>query len=172
MSLVLSSCILSGVCMEIYAAEPATAANTSEALVKVFSSAPSGEPTSIHTARTSAKAGDALTLKGRVMGNLKPFVDGRAAFILGDPEKLTPCNANPGDSCETPWDACCDTAEDIKVGTATIQVVDQRGRVLKESIENVNGLKKLSTITVSGTVAPGSNPDLLILNATSIQVKE
>ncbi len=144
----------------------------SEALLAVFSAAPSGEPASIHQARATAKPGDTLTLKGRIMGSLKPFVEGRAAFILGDPEKLTPCNENPDDGCDTPWDTCCDTAEDIKAGTATIQVVDSDGNVLKEPVENVNGLKPLSTIIVSGTVAEGSNADLLVLNASAIQMTE
>jgi hypothetical protein len=169
----LSTTILLAVCKETTAAEESAATpKASEALSKVISTAPVGEPASIHQARATAKPGDTLTLKGRVMGNLKPFVDGRAVFILADPEKLTPCNATPDDACKTPWDTCCDTAEDIKANIATIQVVDGDGRVLKESIENVNGLKKLSTVIVSGTVAKGSNAALLLLNASSIDVIE
>ncbi len=148
------------------ASQPAT----SPALAAVFAAQPADAPVAIHQARTSAKPGDELTLQGRVMGSLKPFVEGRAAFILGDPAKLTPCNEQPGDGCDTPWDTCCDTPGDIKAGTATIQVVDAEGRVLKESIENVNGLKPLSTVIVSGAVAEGSHPGLLILNASAIQL--
>ncbi len=144
----------------------------SESLLKVFAAEPSGEPASIHKARTTAKPGDLLTLQGRVMGSRRPFVDGRAVFILGDPEKLTPCNEDPEDTCKTPWDTCCDTAEDIKAGTATIQVVDADGRVLMEPIENVQGLGKLSTVIVSGRVADGSHAGLLLLEATSIKVIE
>jgi len=160
-----SLCLLAS-CKE----KAAPAAPASPALQQVFATAPAGQPTAIHLARTSATPGDTLTVQGVVMGNIKPFVDGRSAFILGDPEKLTACNTKPGDSCPTPWDTCCDTAEDIKIGTATIQVVDAEGKVLKESIENVGGLTKLSKVVVSGTVAPGSNADLLILNASAIQV--
>ncbi len=149
---------------------PAPAA--SEALLSVFGAAPSGEPASIHKVRATAKPGEPLTLQGLVMGRAKPFVDGRAIFILGDPEKLTPCNENPEDACPTPWDACCDEPEDIKAGTATIQVVDGTGQVLKESIENVAGLKPLASVIVSGTVAEGSSADLLLLNASSIQIVE
>lgn len=144
----------------------------SDALKQVFSTPPTGKPDAIHKARTTAKPGDTITLKGRVMGNLKPFVEGRSIFIVGDTEKLKACSDTPGDGCETPWDNCCDSPEAIKQGTATIQVVDAKGKVLKEGIENVNGLKKLSYVTVSGKVAPGSSTDLLLLNAESIQVVE
>lgn len=141
----------------------------SEALSKVF--APVKDPAvSILKARSTAKPGETLSITGVVMGNVKPFVEGRAVFILGDPEKLTTCDRRPGDDCKTPWDACCDAAEDIKAATVTVQVVDADGKVLKEPIENVNGLKPLSTVAVTGVVDDSSNENLLILNARSIQV--
>jgi hypothetical protein len=105
------------------------------------------------------------------MGSSKPFVEGRAAFILGDPELLTPCNEIPGDSCETPWDCCCDTKEDKKAGIATIQITGPDGRVLKDNLEGVGGLAKLATVIVTGKVAEGSSAESLVLNATAVQVK-
>lgn len=143
-----------------------------EELKKVFSSAPAGEPVAIHKARTTAKPGDTITLTGRVMGNIKPFVEGRSIFVLGDTETLKACSDNPDDACETPWDTCCDDPDAIKQGTATIQVVDAKGKVLKEGIENIKGLQKLSYVVVSGKVAPGSSADLLLLNAEAIKVKD
>jgi hypothetical protein len=149
------------------AASPAAA---SPALAKVFASAPAGDPVEIMQARASAKPGETITLKGLVMGSTKPFVEGRAAFTLGDPAKLTPCNKNPDDSCETPWDVCCETPEAVKAATVTIQVVDADGRVLKEPVENVQGLNHLSEVIVTGKVTASSNADLLVLNADSIKV--
>ena len=81
---------------------------------------------------------------------------------------LTACNEVPGDECESPWDACCDSPEDKKRATATIQIVDANGRVLKEPIEGVGGLQNLSKVTVTGKVAEGSSADLLIVNASAI----
>jgi len=141
----------------------------SPALSAVLAASPAGEAAAIAVIRSTAKPGDEITISGQIMGNAKPFVDGRAAFILGDPEVLTPCNENPGDECETPWDVCCDSPEDKKRGTATIQIVDADGRVLKESVESVGGLEKLAKVTVSGKVAEGSSADLLIVNATAIR---
>jgi hypothetical protein len=154
---------------EASAAASAPKAPPSAELSKILASAPTGTAQAIHTARTTAKPGDTITLSGKIMGNASPFVAGRAAFILGDPEVLTPCNEMPGDKCETPWDVCCETPEEKKQATATIQIVDAEGRTLKESIEGVGGLENLAKVTVTGKVAEGSSADLLVINATAIQ---
>ena len=147
----------------------APAKELSAALSAVLAAPPHGEPQAIAALRASAKPGDEITLSGKIMGNAKPFVDGRAVFILGDPAVLTACNETPGDNCETPWDCCCDSPEDKKRGTATIQIVDADGRVLKEAVEGVGGLENLATVTVTGKVAEGSSVDLMLVNATAIR---
>ena len=130
------------------------------------------EASPIHLARTTVQPGDVITLKGQIMGAMEPFVEGRAAFILGDREKLTPCNEISSDNCTTPWDTCCDDKEDIRVGTATIQIVGEDKRVLKQGLEGVKGLEKLTKILVKGHVAEQSGPNNLIINAKAIQVVE
>jgi len=151
------------------ATAPATGPNAE--VTAILAAAPTGEAKAIHVVRTTAKPGDEITLSGRIMGNSKPFVEGRAAFILGDPALLTPCNEIPGDECETPWDCCCDSKEDKKAGIATVQIAGPDGRVLKEGIEGVGGLAKLATVTVTGKVAEGSSADSLVVNATAIHVE-
>ena len=145
-------------------------AGPSAAISAVIETDPAGEASPIHMARQTIQPGDKVTVKGQVMGNKHPFVEGRAAFILGDRELLTPCNENPDDPCETPWDACCDSPEDKKRGTATIQIVDADGRVLKESVEGVGGIENLAKLVVTGTVAEGSSADALVINAEAIKV--
>jgi len=160
-------------CNEKTASPTTTSANEpSPALAAVLAASPVGEPKAIAALRSTVKPGDEVTLSGRIMGNAKPFVDGRAVFILGDPDVLTACNETPGDNCETPWDACCDSPEDKKRGTATIQIVGDDGRVLKEPVEGVGGLKNLAAITVTGKVAEGSSAELLIVNAKAIRANE
>jgi hypothetical protein len=150
--------------------EKSTTSTPSPAFAAVLAAAPSSEAQPIHLIRTTAKPGDVVTVSGKIMGNEKPFVEGRSAFILGDPEVLTACNENPDDKCSTPWDNCCDSPEDKKRGTATIQIVGADGRVLKESAEGVGGLANLAALTVTGKVADGSSADLLIINASAIQL--
>ena len=170
--LILAAACLLASCQEKPApAAKQTPAAPSAELSKVLATAPSGEAKAIHVARTTAKPGDEITLTGRIMGNEKPFVEGRAVFILGDPAVLTPCNEMPDDPCETPWDVCCESAEEKKTGTATVQIAGADGKVLKEGLEGVGGLKNLATVVVTGKVAEGSSADLLVVNATALQVK-
>ncbi|HSP41913.1 MAG TPA: hypothetical protein VLO11_03480, partial [Luteolibacter sp.] len=139
-------------------------------LESVLNATPEGEAKAISEVKASAKPGDEVTVTGRIMGHVKPFVEGRAAFILADPSLITACSDNPGDECGTPWDACCDSPEDKKKAIATIQIVNADGRVLKQGLEGANGLANLATVTVSGQVAAGSAGDLLIVNASAIGV--
>lgn len=134
-----------------------------------FAAEAPASPQDIHVIRTTAKPGDQVTVSGIVMGREKPFVEGRAAFILGDPTKMTPCNKMPDDHCKTPWDACCDTPEVKREGSATIQIVDN-GRVIKQELKGVHGLKELSTVTLTGTVDKASTPEALIINASQLHV--
>ncbi len=167
--LILATTALLASCEKKEAAAAPTASAPSAALSAILAATPTGEPTPIHIIRASAKPGDQITVSGKIMGNEKPFVEGRAAFILGDPEVLTACNEDPADKCTTPWDNCCDSPEDKKRGIATIQIVGADGRVLKEPAEGVQGLANLATVTVTGKVAEGSSADLLIINAQAIR---
>ncbi len=147
-----------------------TAAVLSSELQSVIATAPTGDVQEIHLVRTTAKPGDEITISGKIMGNVKPFVDGRAVFTVADPTVITACNENPDDDCDTPWDACCDTKEQKLIGLASVQILSSDGRVLKEGLEGVGGLAKLSSVTVAGKVADGSSADSLVVNATAIQV--
>ena len=135
-----------------------------------FAATPPAGAAEIHEVRASATPGEEITLHGRVMGRMRPFVDGRAAFVLGDTTLLTPCNEKPDDSCPTPWDVCCDSAEAKRKGTATVQIIGDDGRVIAQPLREVYGMVELSTLTVRGTVADGSSEDALIVNATAIHV--
>lgn len=120
--------------------------------------------------RVTAKPGDRVILEGKVMGTDQPFVDNRALFVVGDEQTITSCDLLEDDHCATPWDNCCDDPRVVRAGTATIQVVDDNGQVVKESIRGVRNLKELSRVRVRGTVAPQSSPEALIINAEGIDV--
>lgn len=159
-------------CKESQTTSSAPATSPDPAFEKYFTDEeiPAGEPISV--IRSSVKAGDKISLSGLVMGREKVFVDNRASFILGDPTTLTPCNKMPDDHCETPWDVCCDDKKLKLEGTASIQIVGEDGRVLTGEIRGMKGLKELSKVTVTGTVAEQSTPDALIINATAIHISE
>ena len=116
------------------------------------------------------KAGDKVTISGKIMGSPSPFVDGRASFIIADPKKLTSCDRMEEDHCKTPWDVCCESTKDIAAATINIQVTDESGKVLKTGLKGVNGLKELSKVLIEGTVADNSSKDAMTINATAIKV--
>ena len=120
--------------------------------------------------RRTAKPGDEIVFEAKVMGTEKPFVDNRALFVVGDDGTLTSCDQRHADECATPWDNCCDDPDDLRAGTATIQVVDTDGNILHHGIKGIFGLKELSRLRIAGVVAPNSTETALIINASRIQV--
>lgn len=114
--------------------------------------------------------GDEVTFSARVMGRTEVFVPGRAIMIVGDPTILTPCNEKPDDPCETPWDVCCDPPESRRLGTLTVQVVDEAGTVLPTDLRGFQGITELSHLTITGTLATGGDDAPWIVNATGIHV--
>src|SRR5437868_1175777 len=73
-----------------------------------FLAAAPAEAKDIKDAKPTLKAGDKVVLVGRIGGSKEPFVAERAIFTLVD-SRLKLCGeSSPEDSCETPWDYCCD----------------------------------------------------------------
>lgn len=114
------------------------------------------------------KKGDEVVLRGRVGGSTSPFVAGRAIFTLVG-RGLKACNENPDDHCKQPWDYCCDTRDEIRSNSVTVQVVDAGSQVLRTELKGREGIKELSDIIVIGKVASTDNKSVII-NATSMHV--
>jgi hypothetical protein len=107
------------------------------------------------------------------MGSLHPFVENRASFLIGDPEKITSCEVmGEDDHCKTPWDTCCESPKDIVKSSLNIQVVDDQGRALKAGLKGKGGLKELVHVIVKGKVDANSSPEATIINAGAIQVMQ
>lgn len=126
-------------------------------------------PMSIVAARQNVQPGSDIVLTGYIGGRAEPMADGRAVFTLAD-TSLKRCDAEPGDGCTTPWDACCVSSDIITASIASVQVVDSEGSVLKQSLNGWNGIQSGSTVTVSGKIAEGSSSSTLIVNADKIHV--
>ena len=119
---------------------------------KIFGSIDKATAVSVLDAK-KLKAGDEVTVTGKIMGNDNPFVKDRAMFIIGDPSLLKSCDTRPGDTCPTPWDNCCDDPKDIVKGTLSIQLLDKDQAIFKTGLEGKNGLEKLSTVVIKGKIA-------------------
>jgi hypothetical protein len=127
---------------------------------------------SIVKARKEAKPGEAIVVRGKVGGRAIALMDKAAIAVLADEKAVTACNENPADACKTPWDYCCESPEELKAATATVQVQGEKGKVLRAPLRGLGDLKELSTVVVAGTVDAASNEEVLIINATAIHVEK
>lgn len=122
---------------------------------------------SVLEVRKSVVPGATITVSGRVAGAMEPFSADYSTLVLAD-DSLETCDRIPGDSCETPWDACCVEQKTIAASRITVQVPGDDGRPIAQTLKQVHGLKELDSLIVTGTVAEGSSEENLILNATGI----
>ncbi len=144
-----------------------TSAATEDAFQDVFLQSPPQEAVSVLQAREAAQPGEPIVVKGRIAGTMHPFAEGFALVTLAD-ENIRTCEQIPGDSCPTPWDACCVPNENLSAGRMTIQVLAEDGTPVPQSLKGVQNLEELDTLIVKGTVAEASTPDNLIVNAEGI----
>ena len=96
--------------------------------------------------RKTAKTGDQVVVTGVVGGRKTPFVTGVAAFTIVD-ESAKKCTA---DECDTPWDFCCETPENLAAGSVTIEFRDKSGAPLKTPAQGFHGLDHMKTVVVTG----------------------
>lgn len=125
-----------------------TTAALTEARKALLDTEPSGAKGVIET-RKAAKAGEKVVLVGRIAGSEKPFVEGRAAFLVAD-MSIEPCPKE--ENCPTPWDCCCTPKEDLRDGTVQIKLVGSDGKTLNAGAKEALGVKELSEVVVTGTV--------------------
>ena len=114
------------------------------------------------------KVGDEVVLRGRIGGSKDPFVTGRAMFTLMG-RALKPCNENPDDACSRPWDYCCETKADILANSVTVQLVDEKGQLLRTAMKGRFGLKELSEVVVTGKVTT-ADAKAVVITATRMFV--
>jgi hypothetical protein len=137
----------------------------------VVATAPEGA-LSVVEARAAAKPGEAIVLRGKVGGKMKPISDTAAILVLADEKAIKSCDMDPDDQCETPWDFCCEEPSTIAASTATIQIKGADGKLLRATLRGLGELKELSHLVVSGTVDATSTPEALIVNADKIHVEK
>lgn len=125
----------------------------------------------VGAAKSGAKAGQTITVVGRIGGSENPFVAGRAVFTIVDPSLKSCADMGDADHCATPWDYCCESRESLKKHVATVEIAGADGRPLPIAVRGLEGLDPLATIAVTGTVTEANDAGLLVIRATRIAVK-
>jgi hypothetical protein len=132
----------------------------------VLASAPA-DARPVLEAKADAQPGQPITLRGRIGGSEHPFTPGRAVFTIVDPS-MPACSDNPTDSCNTPWDYCCEDPSDLRRHSATIQLVGPDGQPLKVDIQGLSGLTPLAEVFITGTVRAREGDAVFIVDATGV----
>ena len=114
----------------------------------------------------AAKDGDEVVIRGVVGGTEDPVAANQAIVTLVD-AGVTTCDKMEGDTCKTPWDACCE--KDLPAKTATVQVVGADGKPLKGSLASA-GVKPLKQVVVAGKARVPADGKALVIEATKIHV--
>lgn len=164
-----------GACEQRGSSSPAQApANTTSAApasipAGAFLAAAPTDAKPVKEVKASAKEGDKVVLVGRIGMGEEPFVKGRSVFTIVD-LGVKYCGEETKDSCQTPWDYCCEPSDVLAANSATIQFVSANGQPIRADLNGVHGLKPLAIVSVVGTVAEGNGASLVI-NADSLYVK-
>ena len=115
----------------------------------------------VKEAKSNAKSDDKITLVGRIGGDVNPWVEGQAAFLVVD-TSLKPCNEKHDDGCKTPWDYCCDAGE-LPANKAMVKIVDAAGKPVATDARKLLGIKELQTVVVHGIAKRDDAGNLTVL---------
>lgn len=107
--------------------------------------------------RKSAKDGDEVVVVGRVGGSAKPFVDGRAMFLLVDP------SLKPTVECDCPWDYCEYDPKEVAAARLGVKFVGADGKTIRHGAREMFGIKELSTVVVTGKLSRDEKDNVTVL---------
>lgn len=117
--------------------------------------------------RQSAKAGDHVTMIGRIGGSENPFVSNRAVFTMVDASLKSCLEMGDAAHCPTPADYCCEDSSQLAKAMASVAITDKSGKPLVISLAADGSLKPLMWIAVEGTLQP-TDGGAFIVNAEHI----
>lgn len=108
-------------------------------------------------ARKNAKLGDTVLLTGQIGGKSNPFVPNRAMFVV------------TGEGTSACASACGGCSSSKGLMAVTVQVVDDKGKVIAASLNGYKGLKAGAKVRVQAMVLQ-NDEHVFLVNAEEIAV--
>ena len=112
--------------------------------------------------KEKAKAGESVSVSGRVGGGIKPWIEGRAAFLLVD-------NNAPLPSAECGPD-CPHCAAEIAASSTVVKFLDNDGKMIAIVSRQLLGIKEQEEVVVSGVAKRDEKGNVAIM-ASGIFIK-
>ena len=148
-SIVLAAALLAGCSRERDAGSETSVPDAAGAKY-ILAAEPAGAQGAIEL-RKSAKNGDAVTVVGRIGGDVNPWIEGKAGFLIVD-LSIKSCAETGDDACSTPWDYCCSDPTLLATGIVSIKIVDESGETVRTDARKLLALKELNVVVVKGKV--------------------
>jgi len=111
-------------------------------------------------ARESAEDGKSLVMVGRIGGSEKPWIEGRAAFMLLDASMTVAIEGEEAEDELCTGDCC--TNERLAC-TALVKVVDSQGKLISVDSRQLLGVKELDMVVVEGRAHKDESGNFVML---------
>lgn len=112
--------------------------------------------------KEKGKSGEQVAVTGRIGGGVKPWIEGRAAFLLVD-------HTAPWPSAECGPD-CPHCAQELAAASMVVKFVDDQGKTIAIDSRQLLGVKDEDEVVVNG-VASRDEKGNVALMASSIFIK-
>ena len=99
-------------------------------------------------AKDEAQDGEPIVVVGRLGGGMKPWIDGRAAFLLVDTRILPSCEEN--EHCKAD---CPDCAKEMLAASTMVKFLGDDGKVLPVDARELLGVKEQQTVVIHGVAS-------------------
>jgi hypothetical protein len=116
-----------------------------------------GAGVGVEAAKAAAPNGEAM-----VVGRVSDVVKGLAAFQLTDPG-LDYCGygADTMDDCDTPWDYCCTSSDEVRAKTLLVELRGKDGQPIEA--ESLPDLRLLDLVVAKGAMVKDENGNVKLL---------
>ena len=127
----------------------------------VLASEPAGA-IGVVTAREEVEDDQAVVIVGRIGGSAKPWIEGRAAFVLADAAALAEACADGHceEGCTKP---CCARDKELFSSTALVKFIDEQGRTLPLDARQLFNIKEKDMVVVRGIAKRDDAGNLTVL---------
>lgn len=112
-------------------------------------------------AKESAEDGTQLILVGRIGGSAKPWIDGRAAFMLVDASMSVVAEGEGSEEDELCTGDCC--ATELANCTTLVKVVDEKGQLVAVDSRELLGVKESDMVVIEGTAKKDDSGNFVML---------